>query len=114
MDSLNLYERMSEISTAMVEAARKNDWTRLVSLENDVARLRDALARTEPARPMVPDDPQRARKVDLIRRILADDAEVRRFTEPWMEGVKKFLGGMAVERALSSAYGAAAGAAAGA
>jgi flagellar protein FliT len=33
-----------------------------------------------------------ALKRNLIQRILDDDAEVRRHTEPWMERVRHFLG----------------------
>ncbi|MBZ0127186.1 MAG: flagellar protein FliT, partial [Rhodocyclaceae bacterium] len=52
---------------------------------------------------------EKTRKRDLIHRILADDAEVRRHTQPWMEQVKQFLGGSARERSVRRAYGAHAG-----
>ena len=35
---------------------------------------------------------ERARKFDLMRQILADDAEVRRHVEPWMQHVTRYLG----------------------
>ncbi|MCK7498330.1 MAG: flagellar protein FliT [Comamonadaceae bacterium] len=76
----------------MVEAARANDWDRLTNLEQDVARLRDTLAANDSQPAPAPLSPEeRAWKVQLIRRILADDAEVRSYTEPWMNNVRKYL-----------------------
>ena len=45
-------------------------------------------------------------KSELIQRILADDAEVRRHTEPWMEQLRKFLGSGAKRRQVEHLYGA--------
>lgn len=88
MNSLHLLENMRRIAGDMVEAAKANDWDRLVSLEQNVAALRDTLAANdEPATSAA----ERARKFDLMRQILADDAEVRRHVEPWMQHVKGYL-----------------------
>lgn len=107
MSTLALYESMSVLSAQMVEAATACDWNRLVALEQDCAGLARRLeAKAEPARLS---DAEQARKMDLIRRVLADDAEVRRHTEPWMEQVRQFLGGGARERAMRRSYGAHAG-----
>ncbi len=107
MNALALYESMSAISAQMAEAAGTCDWDRLAALEKDCAGLARRLeAGGEPIR-LTPEE--RARKIDLIHRILADDAEVRRHTEPWMEQVRQFLGGGARERSLRRAYGAHAG-----
>lgn len=107
MNTLALYESMSEISAQMVEAASACDWDRLAALEKDCAGLaRHLEANGEPIRLS---DAEKTRKRDLIHRILADDAEVRRHTEPWMEQTRQFLGGTARERAMRQAYGAHAG-----
>ena len=104
MSTVALYESMSAISAQMVEAATANDWDRLVALEKDCAGLaRHIEANGEPIRLS---DAERARKFDLIRRILADDAEVRRHAEPWMEQVRQYLGGGARERTMRRTYGA--------
>jgi flagellar protein FliT len=88
---LEIYEQMCMLSARMVEAARANDWDRLIALERAVAELRDALLQ---AREGEAESPQAAaRRRELIRRILEDDAEVRRHTEPWMEKVRRFLTG---------------------
>lgn len=107
MSTLALYESMSEISAKMIEAAVACDWERLVALEKDCAGLaRHLEVNGEPIRLS---EAERARKMDLIRRILADDAEVRRHAEPWMEQVRQFLGGGARARTMRRAYGAHAG-----
>ncbi len=93
MNILTAYEAMSEISARMAEAARASDWNGLVALEHDVAGLRERLESGSVRRSLSAED--RARKVQLIRRILADDAEVRRHTEPWMVSVRRFLGSAA-------------------
>lgn len=88
---LEVYEQMCALSARMVEAARANDWDRLIALERAVAQLRDALLQEGGAAAENPLATERRR--ELIRRILEDDAEVRRHTEPWMEKVRRFLTG---------------------
>lgn len=86
---LELYEEMCRLSSHMAAAARDRDWDSLAELERDAGHLRQALL-------AAPDDDALAadvaRKRCLIQRILDDDAEVRRHTEPWMERVRHFLG----------------------
>lgn len=104
MNPIALYESMSALSAQMAEAAAACDWERLASLEKDCAGLaRHLEASGESIRLS---DADRARKMDLIRRILADDAEVRRHAEPWMDQVRQLLGGGARERTVRRAYGA--------
>ncbi|MDP2821783.1 MAG: flagellar protein FliT [Sulfuritalea sp.] len=87
---VELYETMSLLSSRMVEAARAHDWDKLIELERDVICLRSTLMTTpEDSDPLAAD---LAGKHSLIQRILEDDAEVRRHTEPWMERVCQFLG----------------------
>lgn len=101
---IEIYEQMSALSARMVEAAKANDWERLIDLERAVASLRDTLMRD--AADGATDPSEVERKRDLIRRILQDDAEVRRHTEPWMEQVRQFLTGDARKRRVDRAYGA--------
>lgn len=104
---IELYEEMNGLSSRMVDAARANDWDRLIELERAVAALRDTL--------MSEDDnaslgiAEIERKRFLIQSILDDDAEVRRHTEPWMEQVRKFLGQGNLQRKMEQAYAAGGG-----
>lgn len=104
MNALALYESMSAISAQMVEAAGACDWDRLTRLEQDCAGLARHLEADAVPAPLT--DAERARKMAMIRQILADDAEVRRHVEPWMEQVRRYLGDGARERSLRRAYGA--------
>ena len=104
---IELYEEMSLLSSRMVEAARASEWDNLIELERGVAGLRNTLMAT-------PEDSNTptadlARKHSLIQRILENDAEVRRHTEPWMEHVRKYLGDSTRRRDVQKAYAAGAG-----
>jgi len=87
---IELYEEMRLLSSRMVEAARASDWDSLIELERRIAGLRNTLmTAAEDGNALAAD---LASKRALIRRILEDDAEVRRHTEPWMEHLRQFLG----------------------
>lgn len=91
MSALDLYESMSAISARMVLAARANDWNDLARLERDVAAMRDRLIAGDRPAPALSAE-ERSRKISLIHRLLDDDAEIRRHTEPWMAHVGSYLG----------------------
>lgn len=99
---IEIYEQMSALSARMVEAARANDWDRLVDLEQSVVSLRKSLM--SEADSAMPTPQETEKKRTLIQRILQDDAEVRRHTEPWMEEVRRFLSGDARKRQVDQAY----------
>ncbi len=87
---IEIYEQMCALSSRMVEAARAGDWDRLIDLEQSVEGLRTTLMQDADSASM---PCETKRRHDLIQRILRDDAEVRRHTEPWMEQVRRFLTG---------------------
>jgi flagellar protein FliT len=100
---IDLYQQMNALSARMVEAARANDWERLIDLERNVAALRDTLMAEDNNATLAPDEIEQKRR--LIQNILQDDAEVRRYTEPWMEQVRQFLGGGKRKLQVDKAYG---------
>jgi flagellar protein FliT len=100
---IEIYEQMCALSNRMVEAARANDWESLIDLERAVASLRETLTKDVVS---AESDPREVEiKRAMIQRILKDDAEVRRHTEPWMEQVRRFLSGDARKRQVDRAYG---------
>lgn len=101
---IEIYEQMCALSARMVEAARANDWDGLIDLEHAVADLRETLMQDADKTPVDPREVEKKRS--LIQRILRDDAEVRRHTEPWMEHVRHFLNGNARKQQVDRAYGA--------
>ena len=98
LDTLQTYEALERISHQMVSAARNSEWDLLVNLERDCRTLVDALSR-QPTNEQI-----HVRRQEIIRRILADDAEIRDLTEPWMAQSKQFLTSLKLERKLAQAY----------
>lgn len=103
---IDMYQEMSALSSRMVEAAQAQKWELLVTLEKSVAALRDALKSSDDSKLSASEF---GLKASLIQRILDDDAEIRRHTEPWMEHVRQFLSGTTRRRRVESAYSAGAG-----
>ena len=103
---LDTYGLVSVKSGEMVEAAKASDWDRLIQLEQDCRALIDTLRRDDTAAVKAP-RPDRGyiqRKYELIRKVLSDDAQVRRYSEPWMEQLQVFLGSTRQEQRLQRAY----------
>lgn len=99
------YQELRALSAAMVEAARSNDWERLVSLEQGCAVLREALIASgdpDPDAAVSPTEIGRTR--ELIQLILADDAEIRRHVDPWMRHAREFLASQTQRRQVQMAY----------
>ena len=99
---LDIYGSISDKTGEMLEAAKSSDWDRLVALERDCRVLIDCLKDTD-AGP-VHGVKFVQRKVTLIRKALADDAEIRKLTEPWMTRLEAYLGSARQEHRLRRAY----------
>ncbi len=100
---LDHYQRIKDVTGQMVAAARRADWDHLIDLEESCRSLTDALMEAERGIQLPP--PMLERKVELIRNVLADDAEIRNLTEPWMKRLQELLQGVDLSRQVSSAYG---------
>jgi flagellar protein FliT len=75
-----LYERVSEITGRMVEAARAGDWARVDGLQEAGRLLSREMVKKNVVVPTPPE--LRDRKLALIREVLADDAEIRELADP--------------------------------
>jgi len=74
------YESIAELSARMLAAARGGDWSELKSMQGAYRELIDGLREVDAASQL--DDTARARKFELVRRILADDAAIRDLSAP--------------------------------
>jgi flagellar protein FliT len=101
---ISLYEDVAVITDQMLAAAREGDWDKLVSLESHCTTRVQRLQAGET--PVALTGTARERKVQLIRKILSDDREIRNLTEPWMVHLSKLLNSTGTERKLNNAYGA--------
>jgi flagellar protein FliT len=74
------YEAIAELSAEMLNAARDGKWGELRTLQGAYRELIEGLRGADAASEL--DDSARARKFDLVRQILADDAAIRDLTTP--------------------------------
>lgn len=78
-DVLSLYEKIAGITAQMAMAAQAGDWNRFAQLEGQCkSQASTAAAGTIPLTGEL-----RARKVALLKQIMANDRAVREVTEPW-------------------------------
>ena len=97
------YEAILETSGHMLEAARQDDWEHLIALERKCSALVQNLI-ADPVQCEL-DGTTRKRKAEIIRRVLADDAQIRSITQPWMEELNALLTSASRGQALKRAYG---------
>ena len=95
---VDCYRRIGDASARMLQAAERNDWEGVSSAERDcVERIADLSGIED----LMPADPSlRRQKVELVKRLLADDARIRYLGQPWL---KKFDAILRVD-ARRSAY----------
>lgn len=78
---LSMYENIAGLTGQMASAARARDWDGLRALEDLCA---DQAGRIEGGAVPALSGAARLRKIDLLKKILADDRAIRTVTEPWM------------------------------
>ncbi|HKY01509.1 MAG TPA: flagellar protein FliT [Burkholderiales bacterium] len=98
---LSHYESIVDASEAMLAAARRSDWDALVEAEKECARCIARLKAAQP--PSILSTSADRRRFDLIRKILAHDAEIRKLTQPWLTQLEQFLDATAADRRISDA-----------
>jgi flagellar protein FliT len=96
------YEYLSVLTSQMREAAVHSQWDNLVELEKQCSQRVAFMKPVDASTPL--DESSRLRKVALIRKILADDAEIRNRTEPWMAQLQRIMKSVGQERRLLDAY----------
>ena len=100
---LAIYSSISAKTGEMLDAARVSDWERLIALEQDCRALVEALKRVE-VDTTDTDSEYLEHKAEFIHKVLADDAEIRKLTEPWMTQLGVYLGSACQEQRLHRAY----------
>lgn len=96
------YEYLSALTGRMREAAVQGEWDHLVELEQQCSRRVESMKAQDASAQL--DESTRQRKVALIRKILADDAEIRNRTEPWMAQLQRIMQSARQEGRLLDAY----------
>lgn len=98
------YESLSSLTSQMRNAAINSEWDNLLSLEQQCSLHVASMKSADAAAKL--DEPTRQRKIQLIKKILADDAEIRNHTETWMKQLQNIMQSNRQEHRLHQAYGA--------
>jgi flagellar protein FliT len=79
---IDYYKAIEDSSAKMLDAAKSEDWDRVVQFEGTCAILIEQLrlkARSEDLLPA-----HRSEKARIMQRILFNDAQIRYLAEPWL------------------------------
>ncbi|HTT10238.1 MAG TPA: flagellar protein FliT [Burkholderiaceae bacterium] len=86
---IRCYEAIAATSRLMLAAAHDDDWDEVARLEE---RCREQIARlTKVARSQPLGAAEQRRRIELLRAILANDAQVRRRAEPWLQQLERMI-----------------------
>lgn len=97
------YVAMADASSRMLAAAREDDWDGVCAVEKECAGI---IAELSTIGDLSPADPGlRRQKFDLMRRVLADDAELRLLTQPWMRKLETMMKTSDTSAKLGRTYG---------
>lgn len=102
VDVLSHYESVADASEAMLAAARRSDWDALVEAEKECARCIDRLKAASSGIALGAAGDKR--RFDILRTVLAHDAEIRQLTQPWLHQLEVFLNATANDRRVNDAY----------
>jgi flagellar protein FliT len=97
------YESLSSITGQMRDAAVHGEWSQLIVLEQQCSRHVATMKPVDATAKL--DEPSRQRKIELIKKILADDAEIRSRTEMWTGQLQRIMQSNRQEQRLQQAYG---------
>lgn len=97
------YESLSVLTGQMREAAMQGEWDQLIDLEQQCSRHVATMKPVDAVATL--DESARQRKIQLIKKILADDAEIRNHTEVWMGQLQRIMQSNRQEQRLQQVYG---------
>ncbi|MDD2721916.1 MAG: flagellar protein FliT [Gallionella sp.] len=104
-DVLTHYESLSGLTAQMRTAAQSGEWDTLIGLEQQCSRHVEQMRAVTTNISL--DESSRQRKIQLIKKILADDAAIRNQTESWMGQLQRIMQSNRQEQRLNRSYGAA-------
>lgn len=88
---LRHYEAIAQASCAMLAAAHAGNWTEVTRQEERCCALITALKADDDVPLSVTED---AVRMQLLRQILADDAQIRDQAEPWLGQIASYISTM--------------------
>jgi flagellar protein FliT len=100
---ISLYESVADLTDQMLAAARQEDWDLLSRLEADCAHVVNVLKQNEGSTRLT--DDRRERKIEILKKILEDDRDIRNLTDPGLQKLSALIKNTSTERKLANAYG---------
>ena len=102
-DVLALYQEVERLTGSMLSAAHRADWDKLVELEAGCANCIESLKGCTVTAQL--SEEARREKVELLKRILSNDREIRQLTDPWMKNMGKLLESTKARCQVAKTYG---------
>ena len=102
---LSVYEAMVELTGQMLLAAGGKDWDQLIALERRCAAHVQTLKDNGPV--LALQGPGRDKKIEILKKLLSDDRQIRDLTMPWMAQLSALISSSSTQRRLANAYGSA-------
>ncbi|SFB22411.1 flagellar protein FliT [Collimonas sp. OK607] len=99
---MDCYEQIAPLTGRMLELARVGDWDGMMTLETQVRSCVERLKEITPVAAL--DASQLAQKQQLLRRILADDAEIRDLVTPQFARLSTLMGNLRRQQDINQAY----------
>ena len=87
---LDHYEQIAQASQLMLDAARSSDWDEVERQEKLCRSLVASLKAASAGSPLLRPQDNR-RRMELLRRMLAADAEIRDRSEPWLRQLEQLI-----------------------
>lgn len=100
---IDCYEQIVPLVARMLVLAQAGKWSALVTLEEQFRSDIERLKVLDPTDTL--DKTQLAQKHEMLKRILADDAEIRNIISPQLARLGALLGNMHQQQNLHQAYG---------
>lgn len=100
--TLMTYNAILATTGKMLIAAQNSEWDQLTKLEKECRQLTKLLIENDPE-PIL-DEELLQTKVKIINQILADDAQIKAITEPWLKKLEDMLNTTDRTYSLQQAY----------
>ena len=96
---ITTYEAILITTGQMLKVVQRADWRNLIVLEQECSNLIKKIIINDESKML--SDELRQRKLEIIQQILAVDAEIRTFTQPWTAQLQIILRNTIRERRLT-------------
>ena len=97
------YESLSTLTAQMREAAIRGEWDQLIDLEQKCRQHVVAMKQMDAIATL--DEPSRQLKAQIIKKILAHDADIRSRTVAWMGQLQRIMQSNRQGQRLQQTYG---------